>query len=156
MTTRVLNKEISMSPENINKDYKKFMFQTLEDNKNLLHSIKNGYVTKILKIINYKNIISPVSANIIFNVKFLVETIILEKGLTLLVNVKMIISHGILCNFRNIKIWIPSEQTNGYKYKSSIFEKNEEQIKVNDEIQVKLIEIRYEKNMFSCIALLTT
>ena len=156
MTTRVLNRDISVSPDKINTDYKELMLQTLEANKKLLHSRENGYVTKILKIINYKNIISPVSANIIFNVKFLVETIILKKGLTLLVNVKMIISHGILCNFRNIKIWIPSEQTNGYKYKSSIFEKNEEQIKVNDEIQVKLIEIRYEKNMFSCIALLTT
>jgi hypothetical protein len=156
MTTRVLNRDISVSPNKINTDYKELMLQTLEANKKLLHSIKNGYVTKILKIINYKNIISPVSANIIFNVTFLVETIILEKGLILLVNVKMIISHGILCNFKNIKIWIPCEQTNGYKYKSSIFEKNEEQIKVNDEIQVKLIEIRYEKNMFSCIALLTT
>ena len=155
--TCVLSTLISMNPKNIKKDkkYKEFLFKTLQEKKDILNSVNNGYILNIKKILNYNNYISPVSSDIIFTVTFLAECLMLKKGLKLDVNVKMIISHGILCNFKNIKIWIPNNKINGYKFKSSIFEKDDDQIKINDKIQVKLVEIRYEKNIFSCIASLT-
>jgi hypothetical protein len=68
----------------------------------------------------------------------------------------MILAPGMLCNYYDIKIWVPIANTNGFKFISNILIKKKEQISVGSEMNVKISEIRYEKKKFSCIASLVT
>jgi len=156
MEKRILTIDISMSPTRMSEDRDTFLLTTLKENKNKLHSMEDGYIISVLKIINHTNIISPITCNIIFTTKFLVNSIVLKKGVKLLSSVKMILSTGLLCQFQDIKIWIPCGKTGGYKFAYGMYIKNNDEINVDDEVQVQLIEIRYEKKSFSCIAILTT
>ena len=44
----------------------------------------------------------------------------------------------------------------GYRYANGVYIKGNEEIVIDDEVQVQLTEIRYEKKSFSCIAVLTS
>ena len=151
-----LNTRITMKPSEMGEEVKTFLLRKLKENKKCLNSFTNGYITKILKIVSYENILSVVTANIIFNVVYLAEVIKLKPGIKLLGIVKMTLSTGILCQFQDIKIWIPSGKTAGYKFSASVYTKGQNFIKIGDEIQATILEIRYEKKNFACIASLTT
>ena len=156
MEQRIITTNISMSPTRMEEPRGPFLLATLQQNKHRLHSLEDGYIIKILEVISFTNIISPVTCNIIFTTTFLAESIILQKDVKLLAYVKMILGTGLLCQFQDVKIWIPTGKTGGYRYANGVYIKGNEEIVIDDEVQVQLTEIRYEKKSFSCIAVLTS
>ena len=156
MEQRIITTNISMSPTRMEEPRGPFLLDTLQKNKHRLHSPEDGYIIKIIKIISFTNVISPVTCNIIFTTKFLAESIILQKGVKLLSSVKMMLGTGLLCQFQDVKIWIPTGKTGGYRYDNGMYIKDDEEINLGDEVQVQLTEMRYEKKSFSCIAVLTS
>ena len=109
-----------------------------------------------MKIIDWSNQVSNITGNILFNTNLLVNSIILKKNLEIPVTVTMILAPGILCNYYDIKIWVPISNTNGFKFISNMLIKKKQQISVGSTVDVKISEIRYEKKKFSCIASLVT
>ena len=156
MESRIIIRNVIMEPNDIKEDREKFLLKILRENRAKLHSLEDGFIVKIVKILDKHNIVSNVTGNIIFTVKFLVKSITLKTGLEIPVVVKMVLTPGILCQYYDIKIWIPSIKTNGFKFISNTFIKGKNQIIVGHTITAKLSEIRYEKKSFSCIASLIT
>jgi len=151
----IIYEEIVIKPTDLNKNISDFLLIKLNENKEKIHSKENGYIINFKKIISYTNKISHITGNILFNVKTLATVIKPKKDKIMNATVKMLINHGILCQYKNIKIWIPSDKMDGYKFYYGVYKKNKDKIQKEDEIQVKIIETRYEDHKFSCIALLT-
>lgn len=155
MIDNIITEDIIIQPGDLDKNIKEFLLEQLNINKEKLHSNENGYIINFKKIISYTNKISHITGNIIFTTKAVASVVKPSKGTILNANVTMLINHGILCQYKNIKIWIPSDKMNGYKFAHGIYNKGKDVIKKDDEIQVNILETRYEDHKFSCIALLT-
>jgi len=156
MEQRKIQRIVFMPPDKIGNDREEFLLQTLKQNRDKLHSQKDGYIVEILKITDWSNQVSNITGNILFKTNVMVNSIILKKKLEIPVSVTMILAPGILCNYYDIKIWVPIANTNGFKFISNMLIKKKQQIAVGSTINVKISEIRYEKKKFSCIASLVT
>ena len=156
MEQRKIQRIVFMPPDKIGNDRNEFLLQTLKQNRDKLHSQKDGYIVEILEIIDWSNQVSNITGNILFKTNAMVNSIILKRNLEIPVTVTMILAPGILCNYYDIKIWIPISNTNGFKFISNTLIKKKQQISVGDTATVKISEIRYEKKKFSCIASLVT
>ena len=156
MEQRKIQRVVFMPPDKIGDDRKEFLLETLKKSRDKLHSQADGYIVEILKVIDWTNKVSNISGNIIFDTSILVNSIVLKRNLEIPVTVTMILAPGILCNYYDIKIWIPISNTNGFKFISNTLIKKKQQISVGDTVTVKISEIRYEKKKFSCIASLVT
>ena len=156
MEQRKIQRIVFMPPDKIGNDREEFLLQTLKQNRDKLHSQKDGYIVEILKITDWTNQVSNITGNILFKTNLMVNSIILQKNLEIPVSVTMILAPGILCNYYDIKIWVPIANTNGFKFISNMPIKKKQQIAVGSTINVKISEIRYEKKKFSCIASLVT
>jgi len=152
MEQRKIQRIVFMPPDKIGNDREEFLLQTLRQNRDKLHSQKDGYIVEILKITDWSNQVSNITGNILFKTNVMVNSIILKKKLEIPVAVTMILAPGILCNYYDIKIWVPIANTNGFKFISNMLIKKKQQIAVGSTINVKISEIRYEKKKFSCIA----
>ena len=155
MIDSLITEEIVIHPKDLDKNIHDFLLEKLNSNKENIHSRKNGYIINFKDIVSFTNKISHISGNIIYTVKSIASVIKPEKNKIMIAKVNMLINHGILCQYKNIKIWIPSDKMNGYKFSHGVYKKKKEIIKKDDEIQVKILETRYEDHKFSCIALLT-
>lgn len=156
MEQRKIQRIVFMPPDKIGNDREEFLLQTLKQNRDKLHSQKDGYIVEILKITDWSNQVSNITGNILFKTNVMVNSIVLKKKLEIPVAVTMILAPGILCNYYDIKIWVPIANTNGFKFISNMLIKKKQQIAVGSTINVKITEIRYEKKKFSCIASLVT
>ena len=156
MQARVLKRSVTMPPQMMEENINDFLLLTLQKYRHDLNSKSTGYVTRINKILNYNNKISVVTGNIVFDVTFEADTIFLRKGLKMIVTVKMCLSTGILCQYQEIKIWIPRTKTSGYSFTNGRYQKDGETIEIGENVQVEISGIRYERKVFSCIARLTT
>lgn len=77
------------------------------------------------------------------------------KGENLKLKVTMIFIHGIFCQLNNLKLLIPHDKLNDYIFDTKkqiyIHKNNNKEIKLNDEINVKITDIRYKKKNYNCI-----
>ncbi len=156
MEQRKIQRIVFMPPDKIGNDREEFLLQTLKQNRDKLHSQKDGYIVEILKITDWSNQVSNITGNILFKPNVKENSIVLKKKLENPVAATMILAPGILCNYNDIKIWVPIANTNGFKFISNMLIKKKQQIAVGSTINVKITEIRYEKKKFSCIASLVT
>tara|TARA_B100001769_G_C21822355_1_gene446963 strand:+ start:233 stop:700 length:468 start_codon:yes stop_codon:yes gene_type:complete len=155
MIDNIITEDIIIHPGDLDKNMNEFLLEQLNNHKEKLHSNDNGYIINFKKIISYTNRISHITGNIIFTTKSIASVVKPSKGTKLNVIVTMLINHGILCQYKNIKVWIPSDKMNGYNFSYGVYKKGQNVIQKDDEIQVHILETRYEDHKFSCIALLT-
>lgn len=119
-----------------------------------------GYIIKIydkIKILNNK--ISPDGIGIFFNVKFGVKAIKPEIGCFYKGIVCMIFSQGIFVEvFGKIKVLIPLDKLGSYKWdkNNSYYKLNNLIIQKESEIELRIDNIKYEKQNFNCIGSLKT
>ena len=156
MQKLIMYTNVIMKPSEITENLNEFLIETIRNNRQYLNSSENGCIAKVNKILSHTNMISPVTSNIHYKVKIEVERLLPKQGLKLEVEVKMILETGILCQSHDIKFWIPANKTGGYKFESGRYIKDDSELLQGDVVQVQILEIRYEKKIFSCIALLTT
>ncbi len=150
--TKILKVRVSMKPCNLDQKPGKYILKKLKEMKETLTSNLAGHVIDILDIISYSNKISDVTEDIIWTVVYKALVFRPRKDQKLEVKVTMVLASGILCNFYGIKIWVPSHLTNGYKFGSNVFRKDDDVIKVSDTIKIIISVVRYDKKAFSCIA----
>ena len=156
MVQHRIRKRISIPPDYLAEDLETCVKNILNKERKQLNSRENGYVVKIEKIKTITNIVSRETNDIFLDVDFIVESFFLKPGIKLISTVKMILPTGILASCHDIKVWIPSNKMNGFTFKGSIYSKDNETILMNQDIQIQVSVIRYEKKSFSCIGKLTT
>ena len=139
---------INYPPRLLKKGYKQELLN-LYRNKYNTKSIKNGYIININNIVDIISTILDNNNNII--VKSLCDCNIFTPtiGLQTMCNIDMIHINGIFVSKYNIKILIVSDESytynnNTFIYKDTIYSKN-------DQINVELTNIRFEKNIYTCI-----
>ena len=138
-----------LKPEYLTNNYKNYL---LSDYKKKYESTGNefGYIVKVSSI---KDIIS---SNISNNTEIIVESLCNcvifkpEIGLKVRCIIDMIHINGIFVSKYKIKILIPSS-TNEYEYKHESFVVGDEEYRIGDEIDVEIVNIRYDKYIYSCI-----
>ena len=117
-------------------------------------SEKNGYVLDIFKINNI--IISGIndcSGNLFFKVDCEIQILLPTIGKKIDCNIDMIFQHGIFSGFKNLKVLIPINTLEDWKYDHSknIFTKAKKEMKLKDIIPIEITDIRYENCKYSCI-----
>lgn len=138
-----------LKPEYLTTNYKNYL---LSDYKKKYESTGNelGY---IIKVLNIKDIIS---SNINNSTEIIVESLCNceifkpEIGLKVRCIIDMIHVNGIFVSKYKIKILIPSS-TNEYEYKYESFVVGEKEYKIGNDIEIEIVNIRYDKYVYSCI-----
>ena len=80
-----------------------------------------------------------------------VESVLPQENDIFICDVNMLIMNGILCSFDRIKIWLPIDKLNDFKFVNNVFKKNREIIDLNSKLKIKIIDVRYKLKKFSCI-----
>ena len=138
-----------LKPEYLTTNYKNFL---LSDYKKKYESTGNelGY---IIKVLNIKDIIS---SNINNSTEIIIESLCNceifkpEIGLNVRCVIDMIHVNGIFVSKYKIKILIPSS-TNEYEYKYESFVVGGKEYRIGDDIEIEIVNIRYDKYVYSCI-----
>ena len=138
-----------LKPEYLTTNYKNHL---LSDYKKKYETTGNelGYIVKVSSI---KDIISSnISNNSDIIVESLCNCIIFkpEIGSRVRCTIDMIHVNGIFVSKYKIKILIPSS-INEYEYKHETFVVGDEEYRIGDEIDIEIVNIRYDKYIYSCI-----
>ena len=147
MTNIVLSSVLK--PEYLTKNYKNHL---LLDYKQKYESTGNdlGYIVKVL------NIKDVISSNINNNTEIIIESLCNcvifkpEIGMKVKCIIDMIHVNGIFVSKYKIKILIPSS-SNDYEYKHDSFIVENKEYRIGDEIDIEIVNIRYDKYIYSCI-----
>lgn len=121
-----------------------------------------GYITEIVSIDDIiSNKISSINSDIIFKVKVTLKMLKPEKEKIYKGNVCMIFQKGIFIDIDNVfKVLITCNFLENYTFNnftnSYINNETKEEINLGDNISVKLLGIKYSKNMFNCFGIIST
>ena len=115
-----------------------------------------GYIQSIVQILSYKtNIISRTNGHCCFTVTYTMDTLKPEIYNIYKCQIEILSQHGIISQFNGIKELVPQDavkdwhfNANKKKYIHKILDKS---MYVGEWITVKLIKIRFDKNIFQCI-----
>jgi hypothetical protein len=137
-----------LQPKHLNKEYK----------TNLLINYKNDYENNsndcgfIVKINNIENVITSFlnNSNEII-IKSKCDCIVFKPivGMELDCKIDLIHINGLFLNKYGIKIMVPS--SGDYIYKQDHIVLNNVKYKVNDNISISIVNVRFYKNIYSCI-----
>jgi len=147
MSTIVLSS--IFKPEYLTRDYKSNLLKLYKEQYEST-GIDIGYIVKILKIIDI------ISTNLDNNSQIVVESLCScqifkpEIGMKVTCTINMIHVNGIFVNKYDIKILVPSSN-NDYEYNNDSFKFNNKKYKVGDNLDIEIINIRYDKSVYSCI-----
>ena len=95
--------------------------------------------------------INDCNGNLFFKVNCTTKMLLPTIGKKINCNVDMIFQHGIFAGFENLKVLVPVSMLNKWEYEENVFKKNQQTIKVGDNILIEITEIRYENCKYSCI-----
>ena len=136
-------------PEYLTKDYKTNLLKLYKKQYEST-GIDVGYIVEILKIIDI------ISTNLDNNSQIVVESLCYcnmfkpEIGMKVTCTINMIHVNGIFVTKYDIKILVQSSN-NDYEYNNDSFKFNNERYKVGDSLDIEIINIRYDKCVYSCI-----
>lgn len=138
-----------LKPEYLTSSYRNHI---LSEYKTKYESSANelGYIINVSKI---KDIIS---SNLNNQSEIVVESLCEcemfkpEIDATITCVIDMIHVNGIFVSKYDIKILIPSN-SNDYVYNVNVFSVNGKEYKIGDDIDIIIVNIRYDKNVYSCI-----
>lgn len=141
--------------EKMNNKIKETLFQSIQKKYENTCSENNGYIINIVKLNNI--IDSKLSEDVQLHFTCNCNVNILKPSVKdqIKFKVTMMFIHGIFCQLNNLKVLIPHDQLKKFTFDSKnkiyISEDKKTEIKINDEIIVEIIDIRYKKKNFNCI-----
>ena len=151
MDNITLTKKISVSPDDFSSNIISLLSEKL---KKIPCSEKHGYILDINKILSYESLLSRTTGNNIYTIKFIASTLKPQIGKKLNCIVVMTLPNGILAEFLDIKLLVPSSNLHDYEYKNQTFYNDKRVITIGDQISVLIKDMRYIKNKFNCIGTL--
>ena len=141
-----------LEPKFLDKNYKEHLIEILKK-KYTYVSVKQGYIVSVNKILDI--IYNEIDTNYNLKIKTLCDTNIikLDKGIILRdCKITMIHNNGIFVNKYTIKILIPNND-NLFEYENNSCRYKDKVLKCGDSIEVKIQDIRFEKNEYTCIGI---
>tara|TARA_B100000131_G_C17969229_1_gene553740 strand:- start:105 stop:569 length:465 start_codon:yes stop_codon:yes gene_type:complete len=137
-------------PDLLTREWKNSLLDILKEKyEDTSHSV--GYIKKVT---NIKDIIHNwIDSNHNLNIKVFCDCdiIILNIGNILECEIQMIHNSGVFVNLSNIKILIPNK--NNFSCENNKLIINDKTFVKGDLINVKITNIRYEKNKYSCLGI---
>ena len=148
-----INLSVKISAQCMNNNIHKHIFESLKKKYEGTCTQEKGYMININKInhIVEQSLTEDVELYFICNCN--VNVLKPVKGKDLKLKVTMIFIHGIFCQLNNLKLLIPNDQLSDYIFdaKQKIYTGKNTKIRLNDEINVKITDIRYKKKNYNCI-----
>ena len=152
MEEQILVEKIILESKYINNNIQNSILNKLEKLTDICTE-KYGYIIDIIKIIEIiDNKILDNTGDILFTIKFRAKILKPILDLELNAKINMIFNHGIFCQYIHLPILIPYTKLKDFEYKDKKFIKDDVELKIGDNINVKLTDIRYHKKKFNCIA----
>ena len=152
----VINKifYIEVEPKFRISDINNIILTKIKDKYTKTCSEKNGYILEIMKL--NKIIFSGINdcnSNLFFKVECQTKMLLPKIGKTINCKIDMIFQHGIFSGFNNLKVLVPISNLDKWNFdvSSNSFQKDSQQLKVNNFIDLEITEIRYENCKYSCI-----
>ncbi len=145
MTTRV-----SILPQNLKEDIGSIITTDLKNRIGEFNSKEKGSVVEIISVEGYHDSV-PASGIVSLQVTFKARAFLPKKGTEIDCTIEKILPVGIVCEFCNVKIWIHSDSLGGYKWQENTFYKDDKPMLIGSKIRTRIVTIRYEKRIFSCI-----
>ena len=150
--------EIFLSPDLMGRKYKDNIMKILKEKYEKNCIPEWGYILKINKLVR---MISDEIGNITPAVKILIEvnmTIIMPQiGMEFTMGIDIIFTHGIFIHRDKVRILIPIASMEGWTMikdftsQRLVNSQTNAVLKTNDKINIKLVNVRFEKDGYSCI-----
>jgi len=150
---RIIEKKVCLKPEFLSKDYKKYLFNEIQNTFKNECTKEIGYILDIIKIKSIKDNYISNNCEIVLLVEVLVKVLKPEINKIFQDKVCMIFSGGIFLDIKEkFKVLIPQNSLSDYTFnsKTKSFVKDDIQISEGDIIKVKITGFKYNKNNFSC------
>ena len=139
-----------ISPEDLDKNIKNLI---KEQSMQKSCSRDYGYIIDIIKIISWKDMLSRNNGSNIITAQLEAHTFLPKVGLVIDCMVNMIFPQGIFAEYLDMKLVIPAcdDVLKNFIFENQMFKNNDKIVKIGDLIKVEILNIRYNKNNFSCI-----
>ena len=154
----IATKSISVSPNYIDSNILKNVFNLLKKKYEKTCDETNGIILSIDKIIKVENLVSKDSCYINFDITFNAIAIKPEKGSKLTFKPSYILqSKGVFGKiYDNISIFIPENTMKNWKYSNESYNKESFIINKESSIQVTVDEIKFNSTKYNCICSLSS
>ena len=157
-TLHLIKKRICLDPEFLDNNYKSFLYKKIKDNIQNECDKQYGYFLDLKRIVKIEDNNITSNSQIIFNVEFEVETLLPIKDKDFEGTICMIFVSGVFVNVKNkLKILLPVSELLGYEYDhvtNTFLSKDKKtkykNLKKDDVINVKILDLKYSKKQFSC------
>lgn len=155
----LINCELYLFPDEINKDYEITLLKKVKEKYEQYAFEEFGIIYKVNKINKIlKNSISEVGTFILFLLEIEIERYLPRQNDELELKINKICCYGIFFLENRMRILIPKSCINKYELEKKendyILKLENQEILQNDTINLKLTEIRFEKEGFSCLGTL--
>ena len=140
-----------LEPKFLDKNYEKHILTKLKETHNN-SSITSGYIIEVNNILDI--IHNNINVNNLLEIKLLclVELLKLQVNTTIDdCNIVMIHNNGIFVNKYKIKILIPNNEENNFTYINNTCKYKDRILSCGDLIDIIIVDIRFEKNEYTCI-----
>lgn len=142
---------ISVEPRYLTSDIMDTITDKVNDKYRNFCNQKWGYIIDIKNIKVIKNMIDRVSSNIFFTVGIEAESFLPKEDSEIGTTIQMVFQHGIICKFQDMNVLIPIATIPKAKFENGMIKKDDKTFKKDDEINVCLTKVKYEKHKYSAV-----
>lgn len=149
--------KIILTPEELTKDFKCILLKKVKEEYEGKAIENYGLIKSVERIVKIEEerILDPIP-NVLFHIKVAVISYIPIKDDIINMKIEKIISYGIFLQMQSFRVLIPlsnlDENVRIDIGKSAVIVKEKQEFKKDMDLQIKLQEIRYEKNGYNCLA----
>lgn len=147
--------KVSIEPKFLDSNIAYHLLQKIKRNMEGKCTLDYGYIITVNKIVELgKNMIAPANSLVVYDVKYEAETIKPEKGMELNGEICMVFPNGVFVDVLNkLNVLIPVSSLDGYTFFNDSFvsDKDEDNIKVGSNVNIRITMVKYEKKSFSSI-----
>ena len=155
----VMETQILLRPEQLGRHLSSMLMKSLETELQDHITDGHGYILSIHKILDIQEaLVCNLVPNVIFSLRVSLFLLYPEVNKTLLTRVDLIFKHGIFTSHQKIKCIIPIDvlKKQGYELETEFttihYRNATRSIHKHDDLMVRLLDIRIENGIFSCIS----
>jgi DNA-directed RNA polymerase subunit E'/Rpb7 len=157
-TVSINTYNISLEPKYLTSKIKHHLLNKLRKEKIGKCTAEEGYIINIFKMPKIlDNYLSSANSNAIFSIEYEAEYLKPIKDSIMTGIVCMVFKHGVLVEIEGrMQILIPTCQISGFKFDDelSVFSNSVDVIQIDDVVNVKISQVKYQNKGFECIGVL--
>lgn len=157
LSNRKIKVKVEMMPEQINHQWKLYLFSQLCQKYQGKCTRDDGYIVQVKKILKIYDQYVTIHGKILFFLEILTECILPKIGDCIDVTIDMIFSHGVFCHHKMLRMMMPFVKCKPLQFRqefstNSLFHPYTKQImRKGDVMRVLIDDVRFENDFYSCI-----